>query len=258
MNIKNPIPNEKIADYVQDILVIENFEVTHPFVLPLYANGTPTLLFQTAKGKLKDGLNNLTLFGQTVIPDTLTINENFTLVAYFLKPYSLLSLFGISAKELTDRPISLNVLESSKAKNLQEELLNAKSTQTMLTLIDGYILNLIKGITTESRLIKFATDHILNNPKKDSLRYVQNELYVTERTFQRMFRENIGVSPNQFRRIGQFSSAFKQLQQNQFENIFEIAYDHGYADQSHFNRAFKEFTQITPKDYLGFDKSANR
>jgi AraC-like DNA-binding protein len=252
LKVKNPIPCDRISEYVQNILVIEKFDVTNPFVLPLYANGTPTLLFQTAKGKLKESSNNLTLFGQTIFPETLTINDNFTLIAYFFKPFSLFALFGISAKELTDNPINLNLLDSSNAKDLQEQLLNADSTENMLKLIDNYIFSLISKVKTETQLIKFATRQILKSPNQDTLKNVQNELYVTERTFQRMFKKNIGVSPNQFRRIGQFSSAFKQLQQKQFENIFDIAFDNGYSDQSHFNRAFKEFTNITPKDYLNF------
>ena len=30
----------------------------------------------------------------------------------------------------------------------------------------------------------------------------------------------------------------------------EIAYRHGYADQSHFNREFREFSGLTPSQYL--------
>jgi len=74
----SPIPAKKISEYVHGILVIENFNIVKPFVLPLYANGSPTLLFQTVKGEIKGSSNHLTLFGQTVFPDTLTIKENFT------------------------------------------------------------------------------------------------------------------------------------------------------------------------------------
>jgi AraC-like DNA-binding protein len=34
--------------------------------------------------------------------------------------------------------------------------------------------------------------------------------------------------------------------------LSDIAFENGYADQSHYVRAFKEFTNITPKDYLKF------
>lgn len=38
MRVENPIPNDKISDFVQNMLVIENFQVVNPFALPLYAN----------------------------------------------------------------------------------------------------------------------------------------------------------------------------------------------------------------------------
>ena len=130
-----PIPSAKITDYVHEILVIENFHVINPFILPLYANGSPTLLFQTAKGKINGNWNNLTLFGQTVFPDTLTIKENFTLIAYFFKPFALYDLFAVSAQELTNNPINLNLLSPVITKQLQEQLLNATSLNEMLQLL---------------------------------------------------------------------------------------------------------------------------
>src|ERR1044072_7004083 len=120
MKVSNPIPCEKISHYVDRILVIENALVTNPFTLLLYANGAPTLLFQTAKGTIKANSNNLTLFGQTVFPETLTIRDNFTLIAYFFKPFALFALFGVSAQELTNNPIDLNLLAPSKTQQLQE------------------------------------------------------------------------------------------------------------------------------------------
>ena len=100
MNVNYKKPTDKLSEYVQDILVIENYHVTVPFCLPLFANGTPTLLFHTVQGQYKNNSGYLTLFGQTILPDKLQIKDNFTLIAYFLKPYSLISLFGISAQEL--------------------------------------------------------------------------------------------------------------------------------------------------------------
>src|SRR3982751_370305 len=77
MNVTYKKPADKLSEYIQDILVIENYHVTVPFCLPLFANGTPTLLFHTAQGQFKKKSGNLTLFGQTILPDKLQLNENF-------------------------------------------------------------------------------------------------------------------------------------------------------------------------------------
>jgi AraC-like DNA-binding protein len=245
-------PANKISEYVQEVLVLEYHSIITPSVLPLFANGTPTILFQTAKGYIRSSANYMTLFGQTVSPDKLLIKDNFTLIAYFLKPYSLTSLFDISAQELTNNPIDLNLLSSCKTTSLQEQLLNAGSTAAMISLLDNYLFSLIGKVKVDIPLIKYATGKIVQNPYHKILSELQSELFVTERTFQRMFEQNVGVSPNQFRRISQFNNAFQQLNRKRPANFADITFRNHYADQSHFVRAFKEFTNGTPSEYLSY------
>jgi AraC-like DNA-binding protein len=40
------------------------------------------------------------------------------------------------------------------------------------------------------------------------------------------------------------------LKTGQFDNLTDVAFENDFADQSHFIRSFKEFTQLTPKDYI--------
>jgi len=251
MNVTSPAPAECIAGYVERILVIDNAAVTSQFALPLFANGTPTLLFLTTKAAIgAKATNYLTLFGQTVFPETLMIKEDFTLIAYFFKPFTLYSLFGVSASELTDYPIDLDLLSYAQANELKEKLLNATGTEEMITLLDAYILSLVTKTKAENEVLRFATSIISANPSRERLSAIQKELFITERTFERMFEKNIGIPPNLFRRICQFNAAFQQLNNRQFDKLSDIAFGNGYADQSHFIRVFKEFTRSTPKEYL--------
>ncbi|HYE56315.1 MAG TPA: helix-turn-helix domain-containing protein, partial [Chitinophagaceae bacterium] len=149
-------------------------------------------------------------------------------------------------------PIDLNLLSPVKTAELQEQLLNAASTSEMILLLDNYIFSLITRIKSEIQLIKYATEKIANNPGKEILVTVQRELCVTERTLQRIFQKSIGIVPNQYRRVCQFNAAFKQLNTRQFRSLTDIAFNHGYADQSHYIRAFKEFTNLTPTQYLNY------
>jgi AraC-like DNA-binding protein len=253
MKAQNIIPSHKIANYVERILVIENTVSLTPFVLPLYANGVPTLLFKTVKGKLGncDG-NYLTLFGQTISAERLTLNDDFILIAYFLKPHSLIALFDILAFELTDQPIDLNLISSQKASLLQEKLLNCESIQDMISTLDEYIFTLTNATKKIPITIKYASEKIAVQYSKDSLVSIQKELKISERSFQRMFEKHIGIAPNMYRRICQFNSAFTDLNLRKYKNLSDLAYNRGYADQSHYIRAFKEFTTITPSEYLSF------
>ncbi len=253
MRTENLQPNEKISDYVHDILVIEYEGLVQPFTLPLFANGSPTLLFNSTKGKLgKNSGSHLTLFGQTVQPEDLHISESFTLIAYFFKPFALMSLFNIAAPELTDQPIDLKLISPLQTGLLEEQLLNAKSIKERICFLDDYIIGLINRMNVENMALRYATSVIANHHEKEVLVKLQKELRITERSFQRMFEKNIGLSPNLFRRVCQFNAAFIQLNQRKFVKLSDIAFDHGYADQSHYIRAFKEFTRLSPSDYLNY------
>jgi hypothetical protein len=123
MKINYLQPADKVSEFVHEILVFENPRATGPFLLPLFANGMPTLLFQTVKAQINNNSNYLTLFGQTVLPGRLALNDSFTLIAYFLKPHCLVPLFGISPQELTDKPIDLNLISHRTVANLQDRVL---------------------------------------------------------------------------------------------------------------------------------------
>ncbi|MES2003331.1 MAG: helix-turn-helix domain-containing protein [Bacteroidota bacterium] len=257
MKVRNLKPNDNIAEYVERILVIENDQIATPFSLPLFANGSPTLLFKSTKGTIRDrATTNLTLFGQTILPETITFTEDFTLIAYFFKPYSLRAIFGVTAQELTDKPVDLNLLSAQKTNLLQEQLLNAGPVENRIALLDKYVSNLIAHSNNNNPIIQYATTQIAHNPSKEILLSVQKELHVTERTFQRMFENNIGIAPNLYRRICQFNAAFQQLNNRNYTKLSDIAFENGYADQSHYIRAFREFTNLTPKDYLNFGSAS--
>jgi AraC-like DNA-binding protein len=253
MKVYSPQPSERTASYVQRILVIEDFNITSPFAMPLFANGTPTLLFVNTKASIDNKpAGYLTLFGQTVAPATLNIRDNFSLIAYFLQPECLTTLFRISASELTNKPTDLDLIENGRTKELQEQLLNASSTPQMLTLLDDFILTSFANKHRDEMRVKHAAALISQCPTKEILSKVLEQLFVTERTFERMFEQHVGVNPSLFRRICQFHNAFQQLNNRQFTKLTEIAFENGYSDQSHFIRTFKEFTRITPKEYLKF------
>jgi AraC-like DNA-binding protein len=254
MEVQNPVPHPKIAGYVHRILVIENKGFSKPFTLPLYANGVPTLLYTSVKAKL-DGVstNHLTLFGQTVLPETLALTEDFFLIAYFFKPYSLLPVFGIEGHELTDNPVDVELISNHISfSTLKEKLLNAKDVNATIDLLNDYVLHLINRSKEGSMLLKYATTTIYKNYSKDVLTELKKELNITERSFQRLFHKTMGVNPSTYRRICQFNAAFFDLNLGNYKNLSDIAFNHGYADQSHYIRTFREFTSITPAEYLKF------
>ncbi|WP_419701988.1 helix-turn-helix domain-containing protein [Mucilaginibacter sp. NFX135] len=255
MKTQTIIPHPTILNYVSHIVVIENNNIYHEAILPLIANGYPSITFQITDTGLSISNNkkmdSLVLYGQNIKPIELHTRGYVIIIAYFLYPHMLKALFGIDAKELTNISIDLNYSEPARSMSLQEQLLNTISLDKRLQLMNNYVLKLADrykpGI---NNTISFAAQAIQKSRGLISLTHVQQEFFVTERTLQRMFELHVGVSPKTFSRICQFHYALQQLSQNQFTGMTDIAFESGYADQSHLIRTFKEFTNYTPLEYF--------
>jgi AraC family transcriptional regulator len=64
----------------------------------------------------------------------------------------------------------------------------------------------------------------------------------------RRFREEFGISPGAFARNARLQWAADQLIHTR-RTIAEIAIEAGFADQSHFTRAFRRYLDRTPAKY---------
>ncbi|WP_353718339.1 helix-turn-helix domain-containing protein [Dyadobacter sp. 676] len=250
MQVRYLAPSQSLTHLVSGIFVIRH-ESTSDFTLPLFANGSPAIVFQTASAKTGAGnVGNLMLHGQTIRPDELSIRGGFTLIAWFLHPHALKPLLGTGASELTDGRIDIGYLGSAREAGLEERLLNAPDLGAQLRLMEEFLSLMSLPDKYEVQRATFAAAQLKNSRGQYSLTTLQDQLNMTERTMQRLFEHNVGMSPKMFRRVCQFDAAFQQLNRLQFGKFSDVAFEHGYADQSHFIRVFREFTGQTPGEYL--------
>jgi AraC-like DNA-binding protein len=130
------------------------------------------------------------------------------------------------------------------------ELQNAVLQEDQLKSINELLLRLlsIRDGKIESS-IHHAIMHLSANSLHARLEEVRASLKITERTFERKFEQYVGVSPKLFLRICRFRESLQQINQKSFTKLSDVAYENGYADQSHFIRTFKEFTGLSPLEY---------
>ena len=244
-------PHQLFSEYVRTVLILEGFSQSDAEQLPLVTNGMPALLCRTEKDQPgNETILQLTLFGRSSTADSWTINDNTTIIAYFFKPFALSTVFNVPAKKLIGDPVDLSIWNPHKTNALRTQLIYAVSTQQKIEVLDNLLILQLQQNNKECKIIKYATDEIMCNPGTEILAAILNKLDLNERTFQRTFKKYVGITPNQYRRICQFQVSFEQLRGKGFNKLTDIAYDNGFADQSHFIRSFKEFTKITPNNYL--------
>ena len=244
-------PHSLLSEYVRTVLILEGFSEPDADQLPLVTNGMPALFYKTEKDQTgNENILQLTLFGKSTSPDFWSFNNNTTIIAYFFKPFALAGIFNIHAATLIKSTVELSNWSPHKTNALRTQLVYAASTTQKTEVLDHLLIHQLQENKKECEIIKYATDQIMYNPGTEILSVILHKLKLNERTFQRIFKKYVGITPSQYRRICQFQVSFAQLRAKNFNKLTEIAFDNGFADQSHFIRSFKEFTQITPNDYL--------
>jgi AraC-like DNA-binding protein len=124
-----------------------------------------------------------------------------------------------------------------------------KSTceKLQVKILSDYILQLVKHSSANlDNKIKLAVSTLISSKGTISITDLRNQLYITERTFERKFTKEIGVTPKQFAKIIQFSYSLNQLQESDYYSLTDVAYNNNFSDQSHFIRTFKKYAGQTP------------
>lgn len=247
--------HKSIEPFVKDIIVIESNESNVEKNFNFYADGFPGIIYSNSTNPfyLQPGnkkLSDFFLYGQTVNPIALTTKGPFKLFCLRLFPFAARVLLDINLKTLKDDCYDLRLVKHIDTNKTLERLYKTENEKEVLEILSTYFNKLVKivAINPDYR-IKLAINLILKTGGSISVKELRKKLSVAERTLERQFVKEIGVSPKQFAKIIQFSSSLNQLTEADYVNLTEISYDSGFADQSHFIRSFKRYTGITPKEF---------
>ena len=248
--------HKSIEPFGKDILVLEAEDLHKENKIPLYADGFIGLVYsesehsfyQQPKGK---ELSEFYLYGQTVEPITLEVKGAFKLICIRLYPFAVGILLDVDPKSLKDDCYDLRLVEKAGTQTTLKKLQKTGDWGDVVEILADYFRNLLKTAShNPDYRIKLAINLILKANGKISIKTLREKLDIRERTLERHFLNEVGVTAKQFARIIQFSSAMQKMTDTDYINLTDIGYDSGFADQSHFIRSFKKYTGKTPKEYL--------
>ncbi|POT28740.1 AraC family transcriptional regulator [Citrobacter freundii] len=85
---------------------------------------------------------------------------------------------------------------------------------------------------------------LLNPPSLDELAH---ECHMRKETLIRTFKQDTGLTPGSYLNIMRIDYARQRLRAG--DEIADVGYQSGFADQSHFHRTFVRYTAATPRQY---------
>lgn len=253
--------SETLKPFVNDIWVFEEENLKTETVLPFFADGFPGIVFNVAPNGLylqhkNKELSKFFLYGQTIDPIKLYVKGKYKMIVFQMLPFAVRILLGIEPKLLNDDCFDLTELleQKSQIKNLKK----VSRTEHQIEIISQFLDSIVQDSSINpDKSILLAINLILQVKGKITVTELREKLFLTERTLQRRFVRDIGVSPKLFCKIIQFQNSMVQITTTETNHLTTIAYENGFSDQSHFIKTFKKYTGLTPSEFQYLPAFAN-
>lgn len=246
---------KRLSPYVKDVILMGSDE-DRAHEMPIYADGFPGIMYSETtqgmylqpKGKL---LSDFFLYGQTIKPISLQVQGPFNGIVFQLYPFAAKALLKVDPKVLNDDCYDLLQVEGVDTARTITDLQVASDTENQIAIVNSYIDALIRHSSgNPDYRIKMAVNTILKAKGNITIKELREQLYIGERTLERHFSSEVGVTPKQFARIIQFNFSLNKLKEQDYLSLSDLSYESGFADQSHFIRTFKRYVGKTPKEFL--------
>jgi len=152
-------------------------------------------------------------------------------------------LLRVDAAELADRIIDVRPFSPASA---QDRLIDASDNAERVVLLLRFVGEKADAAAPYDEIVRAGIQLIDRTIRSVRVSEVRHALDVSERQLERRFLHVVGVTPYRYIRRVRFQEAIRRLRACGFERLSDLAYELGYADQSHFIKEFKEMSGHTP------------
>lgn len=133
--------------------------------------------------------------------------------------------------------------------NELRHLFSLTNKNEIIALLDSALLYRFKEF--KHVLLSKSVKLIFRNSEKMSVEQLANQLGVSRKHLNRVFKINLGISLKKFQEIVVFRHTIeKKLFVFPEESFTQLAYEFNFSDQAHLNKYFQNFTQNSPSKFL--------
>lgn len=253
-------PCKELQPYVRYYWVFKSNQPLNTLTFPI---GCPQIIFHKQTPlyipELKTVQSEFTISGQVNYPSHLYANGNVEMIVVVFQPYVLKAFLNLPISLLHNQEISGYDLENKHLKQLAAQIFDCEDTNLCISLIEQWLLSQIVDVLASKtayniKRITAAIKRLFAMPAI-SVTELASVACLSKKQFERLFNELVGANPKEYARVVRFQKSLKLLQHYSEDiNQAQLAYQCGYADQSHFIREFKQFSGYTPLSLLNVCK----
>jgi AraC-like DNA-binding protein len=153
------------------------------------------------------------------------------------------------AGELHNLRLCLDALWGRRAGELRERLLEAPTSRTRFQILERFLLAQAVRPLARHPAVDYALRAFGSGSPAPSVAAVVEQTGFSQRRFIELFRNEVGLTPKLFCRVGRFQRALQRIHRQPKVDWAAVAVACGYYDQAHFIHDFQEFSGLSPTDY---------
>jgi AraC-like DNA-binding protein len=236
--------------------IIDNNNHTHCDNIRCLPNGATNICFILGNGvAIRNGIQNdkltegVYLIGQTTRKVVLNIKPFTKLILLEFAPWTTCQFLHCNYSITKNQIIDLQEISASINFQLlalldyNEKIIIYKSQQILSTSLCQ---------NNSSKLIRYAYSLLNENFLTINTNMLASRLGYSSRYIQKKFKENIGLTPNEYINVIKIRRAFDKIISAKM-SLTKIAHDMNFHDQSHFIKNFKKVTNCCPSNIEGND-----
>ncbi len=97
-----------------------------------------------------------------------------------------------------------------------------------------------------------AIYHILHNKGKIQVSELRQELHMSERQLERLFREYVGVTPKSMASMVRYQYLWNDIVHNRKFDVLDAVCKYGYSDQAHLCHDFKKYHSMNINEAISY------
>ena len=166
-----------------------------------------------------------------------------------LTPLGAWSVLGLPLKELEGQTVTLQDAFGASANRLVDELNAAADWDTRFDAMERFLLRRADSGPRATPAVAWSLQRLWQSNGRERIESLAAQIGCSRRYLHARFREQVGLGPKTVARLIRFAAVRRRIE-NAPARWADVAYECGYADQSHLNRDFRELAGTTPGDFV--------
>lgn len=261
MNYREIAPVPALQPYIKFVWLLDGLDAnTNAVPERIFPDGCIELIFNLKKPLARiDGTTLIQqptsfVFGQITKAMHILATNTYSVIAVRFTSFGLSAFTQIPSHEFKGIEVGLENLWGAEGKELEDRV-NTLATDDAIDAIQHFFLARLKKQTHSLSSISSIVGLMEAQGGNQTVKHWADYANLSERQFNRIFNNVIGISPKEYLKITRFNKVLNLFNESNTEKLITIANQCGYYDQAHFIKDFKEYTGITPTGYVADSKT---